>query len=143
MHPTIDEQLEGVARLVDAASAAVEDPPLAERLVAAAGTLRRLGASWTAVLPFLSHDNAEVVELLARLAPELPSTLAERAAALAGAPVDPLDAGAVHERNVALRGLLAEAVTALPVDASDARAAVARQARARIERDPFSSRSRR
>ena len=57
MRPTIEEQLDGVARLVEGAAGEVEDLPTAERLRTAAGTLRRIATSWDRGLPFLTWDN--------------------------------------------------------------------------------------
>lgn len=167
MHPTVDEQLDGIARLIEQAAGdltagdlAADDlaaGPMADRLRTAAGTLRRLAAAWPAVLPFLTWDNAATLRLLDTLG-EVPGSgvaaIAARAHAVAAAPLDPLDAAEVHARNLELRGLLAEAVRALPParppsegpsgddPARVARSSVAAHVRARIARDPSGGRPR-
>ena len=108
MHPTIDEQLDGIARLVEQAAGRIDDGPTAERLRTAAGTLRRIAGGWSAVLPYLTWDNAATLALLESLGDRRPGSGG------GGRPLDPLDAGAVHARNLELRALLAEAVRGLP-----------------------------
>jgi hypothetical protein len=155
VHPTIDEQLDGIARLVEQAAGRVDDVPTAERLRTAAGTLRRIGGSWWAVLPYLTWDNDSTLALLELLGggsdrhPGDPDRggaarggIAARTHEATAAPLDPLDVKAVHARNLELRALLAEAIRALPPAevgggaARAARAAVAAHVRERIARDP-------
>ena len=154
MHPTVDEQLDGIARLVDQAAGRLPeqfDAATADRLRTAAGTLRRLAAGWSGVLPYLTWDNAATLALLESLGDLCEGRadgLGDRARAVASAPLDPLDAAAVHARNLELRALLADAVRALPPPdgsgpASAARAAVAAHVRERIARDPSGGRPRR
>jgi hypothetical protein len=150
MHPTIDEQLDGVARLLQRVAGDLgPDDPTAERLRTAAGTLRRIAGSWAAMLPFLTWDNAATVALLDVLDEATGSAFGPRARTPAGEsaePPDPFDAEAVHARNLELRELLADAVRGLPPNAVDgadrARAAAAAHVRARIARDPSGGRAR-
>jgi hypothetical protein len=146
VHPTVDAQLDGIARLVEQAAGRLleqlDDAPTADRLRTAAGTLRRLAAGWSMILPYLTWDNQATLVLLESLG------RGDRARHVASAPLDPLDAAAVHARNLELRALLAEAVRALPAPdgsgpASAARAAVAAHVRERIARDPSGGRPRR
>ena len=70
MHPTVDEQLDGIARLVDQAAGRLQeqlDAATADRLRTAARTLRRLAAGWSRVLPFLAWDNAATLALVESL----------------------------------------------------------------------------
>jgi len=143
LHPTIDEQLEGIARLIERTADRHAADPSADRLRAAAGTLRRIAGSWAEVLPYLSGDNDAMVALLDRLSAELPDGAAARARALCAEKIDPLATRAVHDRNKALRGLLAEVVKTLPAEASAPRAAIGEHLRQRIARDPSSGRKRR
>ena len=74
MHPTPEEQLDAILRLVEGAAS---DSAIAEdsnaMLTDASRLIRRLQRSWSGRLPFLSHDNALAAELLTHLAPMLPS----------------------------------------------------------------------
>jgi len=143
LHPTIDEQLEGIARLIDRTMERHPDDPSVDRLRDAAGTLRRVANSWAAMLPFLSWDNAAMRALLEKLDAKPPRAVAARARASAAAERDPLDVRAAHDENKLLRGLLAEVVQALPPGAAAPRAEIAAHLRERIARDPFSGRGRR
>jgi hypothetical protein len=105
------------------------------------------------VLPYLTWDNAATLALLESLGEGAGSAdgagIADRAREVTGGPLDALDAGAVHARNLELRALLAEAVRGLrPAEvgggpASEARAGVAAYVRERIARDPSAGRPRR
>lgn len=143
MHPTIDEQLEGIARLIDRVAGRHPDDPSVDRLRTAAGTLRRIAGSWEAMPNFLSWDNESMVTLLETLGAQVPDGVATRARALTPSETDPPTVRTVHDRNKALRGLLAEVVQALPPDAAAPRAAIAAHLRERIARDPSSGRVRR
>lgn len=143
MHPTIDEQLEGIARLIERTAERYPGDPAFDRLRTATGTLRRIAASWDKMLPFFIWDNDEMSTLLANLEPDLPPTLSTRARALARAKIEPTALRHVHDQNKALRALLAEAVHALPPDASAPRGEIAGHFRERIARDPSSGRARR
>lgn len=142
MHPTPDEQLRAVLRLVDGASA---DPGLAEEtkaaLVDAGRLIRRLERSWSARLPFLTVDNELAAELLADLAPLLPSLQNEIEAAV-GAP-EPRDEPTAHAANKRFQDLLGRAVHLLPDDPSgdDGRARIVAHLRSRLAADPALNRT--
>ena len=141
MHPTIDEQLEGIARLIDRTLERHADDPSGDRLRTAAGTLRRIAVSWAEMLPFFTWDNAATSELLERLADQVPEEIASRIRAAPESAIDPLSARAAHDRNKELRGLLAEVIQALPPQSTAARAEIAAHLRERIARDPFAGRT--
>lgn len=129
MRPTIDEQLDGVRRLLDAVERDDGLSPASRELLTDAGRLvHRVRGSWATALPFLVEDNAGLAALLADL----------------GAPADtddhpaPTDVVAAAARNTALRGLLTETIRALPRDADGlaARARIAAYLRRRVDADP-------
>ena len=143
MHPTVDEQLRGVRRLLQIVAA--DDglsPAATEALADASRILRRLQSSWAQVPAFLASDNRATAAVLTEIAPLLPAELAADAVAMASGCAEPhladLDLAAVHERNKALRALLAQAVTALPHDDAGARArrVIAAHLCQRLARDP-------
>ena len=145
MHPTVDEQLRGIRRLLQIV---VADEPLSpsstEVLADATRMLRRLEASWGHVLAFLVADNQAMVGLLSDVAPLLGADLGtDIAATLAAHRAAPgqrdLDVGVAHERNMALRALLARAVTTLPDDDTgrSARVAITAHLRQRLDRHPM------
>lgn len=155
MHPTVDEQLRGVRRLLELAAA---DPGLragsASLLADAGRQLRRLEGTWAEVLPFLVADNRATAAVLADVAPLLDADLAEEVAgavartgtaALTEAERDGLDVAAAAARNDELRGLLSRAIAALP-EGDDpagrrAGAAIAAHLRRRLDADPTNARS--
>lgn len=143
MHPTIDEQLERIARLIERCAERHPGDPSIDRLRTAAGTLRRIAASWEAMPGFLRWDNRATQTLLEGLARHLPEAAAASTRALAAAEIDPTAVRAAHDHNKALRASLAKAVQALPADAPEARAVIAAHLRERIARDPSSGRARR
>ncbi len=132
MHPTAEEQLAGVRRLLEAV-AADEDLSTASaaRLTDAGRILRRLQASWAGVAPFLAADNDASAGLLAQLAPHMPVAAEEPEP-------EPDSAEDVDQRNRRLRGLLAETIPHLD---EDARRRVARHLRHRLDRDPTQRRA--
>ena len=144
MHPTVEEQLRGIARLL--AIVALDDalsPASAEALADATRMLRRMQATWRRVPAFLAHDNQATAAVLGEIAPLLPAEMAASVAAAVAAhpgesPLGDLDVVAVDERNQVLRALLAQAIAALPRDdaGTRARAAIAAHLRQRVERDP-------
>jgi len=136
-HPTIDEQLDGIARLIDRTVERLDTDPSADRLSAAAGTLRRIAGSWHAMAGYLSWDTEATLAVLEAHADVLPDGLTDRARRLAAEPADdPLDGRAAQDDNLAARDLLAEAVRSLPDDARAARTAFTSHLRERIARDP-------
>jgi hypothetical protein len=133
MHPTVDEQLRGIDRLLRAVAA--DDglsPDAAEALADASRMVRRLELSWPQTLNFLERDNRATEAVLADVAPLLPPEFAAASSRLGA------DSTTAHERNQALRGLLADAIVALPDGDNGARArtAIAAHLRERIDRNP-------
>ena len=141
VHPTIDEQLHGAQRLLDAVEA---DSQLStasqESLTNVRRLLKQVTRSWAGVLPFHVQDNATLTELLAHTAPLAGPTLS---AAIDGA-VNATPAGSglniavVSGRNAELRGLLARAIAELPrTTAGDiARTEIGNYLRDRVNADP-------
>ncbi len=149
MHPTVDEQLRGIGRLLEQVAAGSGlAPASADALDEARRRLRRLEGSWAQVLPFLTADNRATAELLAELAPLVAGALAHEVAAAAHeadrapTPAAALDVAAVAARNDELRALLATVIAALPGgDAGRAaRLAVVAHARRRLDADPLNAR---
>jgi hypothetical protein len=136
MHPTTEEQLTAVRRLLDEVAA---DPGVSEAsrraLTEAGRRLRRIERSGAARLPFLVRDNRECLALLGQLEPLAPG--------LAG-PLPVIDDAdehhepRAHELNKRLRGLLATAARRLPdKPGADAwRARLAAHLLRRIATDP-------
>lgn len=150
MHPTVDEQLRGIGRLLEQVAAGGGlAPASADALDEARRRLRRLEGSWAQLLPFLTADNRATAELLAELAPLVAGALAHEVAAAAAheaerapTPAATLDVAAVAARNDELRALLATVIAALPGgDAGRAaRLAVVAHARRRLDADPLNAR---
>jgi hypothetical protein len=133
VHPTVDEQLRGVGRLLQIVAADADlSPESTEALAEASRILRRLEASWPHMAPFLESDNRATAAILGHLAPLLPARLA------AAASRPDADTTPAHERNNVLRALLAEAIVALPSGQAGtrARADIAAHLRERIDRNP-------
>lgn len=132
MRPTIDEQLDGVLRLLDAVARDEGlSPPARDRLRDAGRLVRRVRGSWSSAQPFLVEDNATLSDLLRGL----------------GADVDELpdpdgpDLALVAARNERLRARLSETIRALPdpagsPDADGARARIGAYLRRRVDTDP-------
>lgn len=143
MHPTPDEQLRAIRRLVDGAAADPAIAPESEAMLTdASRLLRRLERSWARRLPFLVRDNELSGGLLAELAPQLSADLAaEIEVVTTSLPVN--DEAAAHEMNKRLQGLLGQAGHLLPDDADgDAgRARIADHLRARLAADPALNRT--
>jgi hypothetical protein len=135
MRPTIEEQLDGVQRLLGLATA---DPALscetAELLRNAQRLVARVAGSWATTLPFLVEDNVALAELLG------PDAQSGETGVPGAAPsdVDPTDVAAVVARNEALRAALSRLVHDLPdCPAGRARRAdIGRYLRRRIAADP-------
>lgn len=139
MRPTVEEQLQGIGRLLDAAVAESLPPAAADLLADASRRLRRLQRSCPKLNPFLTADNEDLTRVLAEIAALLPPGTIPVTAA-----VPSVDVGvdAANATNEALRGVLAHTVTTLPPgDAGDrARAAIAAHLRRRLRSDPFTGR---
>jgi hypothetical protein len=138
MHPTPEEHLAAVRRLIaHAMAAAPEATEAVAALTDADRILRRLHGSLSARLPFLVEDCRLARELLVSLESELPADLV---ADLGQVPAEgeltsePL----AHEADKTLRGLLARAVRALPdgPDGDQGRSRIADHLRQRLAADP-------
>lgn len=110
MRPTVNEQLEGVCRILESAIA----PELThghtqETLRSLIANVRMLGRAWHQLLPFLHWDNAAMADLLKDARDSVDAPLRGRIDdALAASPADSADALAAEARNDALRALLSE-----------------------------------
>jgi hypothetical protein len=121
MRPTIDEQLDGAARLLRLAEEDPEATPAVAELVRNARRLvERVGTSWSTALPFLRADNAQTAELLGVNEPGTEDATADLAAMAA--------------RNEELRAELTRRIRQLP--AGPDRAAIGEHLRARVAADP-------
>ena len=143
MHPTVEEQLAAIRRLVEAAAA---DPSMAEGpsalLIDASRQLRRLAGSWAGRFGFLQRDNREAVALLASLRDQLGTWVAE-ADRLEDAVRSATSENQAHDVNKSLRALLARAARELPdTEAGNAgRRALSAYLRDRVAADPALNRN--
>lgn len=142
MHPTPEEQLNAILRLIEDAAS---DSRMAEEpkaLLADAGRLiRRLERSWSSRLPFLTRDNELAIELLSEIGPLLP-VLQKKIDALAGTATQP-DEPSSHAVNKQCQELLSEAVHLLPDDSAgdNGRARIVAYLRSRLAADPALNRT--
>ncbi len=142
MHPTPEEQLRAIGRLVDGAAAVAEDVAASQAMLSEAGRLvRRLERSWSARLPFLIRDNELAAALLVEMSPSLDSLRAEIDAIVGSLPRT--DEPTAHSTNKALQDLLARAVHDLPDDPTGDRARdqIVAHLRSRLAADPSINRS--
>jgi hypothetical protein len=142
MRPTVAEQLRGLRRiLAEVVAPEVGAAYPADMLQGVIANLEMLERTVPAVAPFLAWDNDATASLLDAAAPLLGGDLAVAVAqARSWPPVDPLDVDALHARNVALRGLLADAVAPLAAGGEHTAAAydeVRAHLRARMARYPL------
>ena len=112
MRPTVEEQLLGTCRILDAlVSPCVTDPYARTLLEGLIGNLRMLTAALPAVPGFLRSDNRATAELIGKLqadvAPELAASIS---LALAQPEPDTADMSALDQRNIELRGLFSRAL---------------------------------
>jgi hypothetical protein len=128
MRPTVDEQLDGVLRLLDAV---VRDEDLSargrDRLRDAERLVRRVRGTWSTALPFLVADNTALEGLLRELGADL-----------AAAPEHGADVAAVAVRNEQLRERLSATIRVLPrpPHGDDARARIGAYLQHRVAADP-------
>lgn len=110
MRPTVNEQLEGMCRILETVVA----PDLAtghtlETLRSLIANMRMLGRAWHQLLPFLQWDNDAMLDLLKDARDSADAALRARIdEALAPRPADRADAFALEACNDALRALLCE-----------------------------------
>lgn len=142
MKPTIDEQLEGIARLVERVVERHPDDPSVSLLRNGTGTLRRMARAWSEILPFLTWDNRAMCALFDRFDADLPEAMRTELRALKKVGIDPLSARDVEARNRAFRAVLAHWVRSLPPGSELLRSAITTHCRDRIARDPSSGRTR-
>lgn len=141
MHPTIEEQLHGALRLLDAVAAESDLPTATQELLTnVRRLLGKVDRSWAAQLPFHTADNATLGELLKRTGSLVgPGLAAEVNAVVRSGPVgSPLDAPAVATHNAGLRTLLSRVITGLPrsPEADAARTEICGYLRHRVDVDP-------
>lgn len=142
MHPTPDEQLVAIERLImrgtEGTRRGAEPTTIEADLTDASRLTRRLMRSWARRLPFLERDNELAIELLSSLVSKQPDLTAQVTGAIRAR--ENADAGepSAHQLNKSLQMLLADAVHALPDDeAGDAdRARIAAHLRARLAANP-------
>ncbi|MGW4488497.1 hypothetical protein ACWEOE_32210 [Amycolatopsis sp. NPDC004368] len=135
MRPTIDDQLHGAQRLLDAVAT---DPGLSrdsrEQLANVRRLLTQVGRSWSVLLPFYTADNLTMAQLLTRCV-AAGSPLAAEVARV----TQPVESGTdVHraaERNAELRSLLSRVIARLPAGAP-ARREITEYLIRRVETDP-------
>jgi hypothetical protein len=119
MRPTIDEQLHALRRiLTDVVAPEVTAKYPSDILQSVIANLGELEANWSRWVAYLAWDNEHLAGVLMQVRPKVSAAVsAQIGDALAGAPDDPYDYGAVCVHNEALRA----AVTAVIRDArSDA-----------------------
>jgi len=125
MHPTVSEQLAGLAKaLADAVAPAVTDPYPADVLSGVIGSLDALARAVDELPRYLRWDAEETAALLRRIGVTPPP-----------APVD-ADLAAIETHHAAVRSMLESAIPAIRSD-PEADAATTAHFRARIDRFPI------
>lgn len=146
MQPTVDAELAGVRRSLDAIAAEYHlSPDVTRDLAAASRTLQRVERSWSRVLPYLASDSAATAEVLRSLVSLLDAPLrSDVEDALSAAESAPdaasLDVTVANARHEALRALLARAIADLPPGqhaAGPARARIAACLRESLDNRPW------
>ena len=138
MFPTVDEQLHQIRRiLTNIVAPDVKSTYPADTLREVIVALEMLERGWDQVLPFLAWDNEQMVVLLSEAMPLIGGELAARIRAATPATSEPTAAtAAVHQRNLELRALLADAVPRLTSHPEPYRR-VTEHLRQRLARYPF------
>ncbi len=141
MRPSLSEQLDGLARILDeVVGPHLDDPYAADILDGAGATLRALATAWHQVPAYLRWDTEVTAELLRAARPHLDPALGDRIdEALSSPPSDPLDVLGLESAQVEWRALLAESVPALGsgAGAADVRRRIADHMLERAERFPI------
>jgi hypothetical protein len=148
MRPDIDEQLTGIARILERVVApAVGDPYAADVLAGVTAVLDGIATGWADVAGFLAWDARETLALVAECAPALDTLddasltdVVAEARALAAAPPLPLDTRALAVHHTKARALLARVAPVLPE--GEPRARVTAHMRARVDRYPVRAQAR-
>jgi hypothetical protein len=131
MRPTVEEQLEGIRRILeDVVVPQVNDPYAADVLAGALATLEVLAEAGPGVVEFMRWDTAASLDVLAMVDVSPPT-----------APDDPLDLAAVAGHHAAVRALL-EASVPLIREHADADRAFVSLMEERCARYPFVARYR-
>lgn len=145
MRPTIDEQLDGVRRLLDGVGG---DDRLSaaskELLVNARRLVKHVRSSWAPMLPFLVEDNGTMTALLAGLSEMVPQMSVDIVAAVGpvaegGHPNrSDLNVTAAAARNAELRALLGHIIRELPrsPEGLAARIEIGSYLKRRVDTDP-------
>ena len=137
MRPDVDEQLSGIARILERVVApAVTDAYAADVLTGVTAVLDGIANGWADVAGFLAWDARETLALIVEHSPEL----AAEARSLAAEPPLPLDTRALADHHTQARALLARLAAELPE--GDARTRIAAHMRARVERYPIRAQAR-
>jgi hypothetical protein len=140
MRPTVDEQLDGVRRLLDLIDSEDELSPAARELLRnAARLVKQVRGAWASTLPFLVEDNARLTALLAGLPGVVPGVSVDIAPVVGAEQARPeIDVTVATRRNEELRSLLARAIQELPRTSGGlaARTEIGTYLRWRVEADP-------
>jgi len=145
MRPDVDEQLIGIAHILERVVApAVDDAHASDVLVGVTAVLQGIANGWADVASFLAWDARETLALLMAAEPVLTDArvadVAGNARALAAEPPMPLDTHALAEHHTQARALLARVAPVLPE--GEHRSRVAAHMRARVERYPIRAQAR-
>jgi GAF domain-containing protein len=120
MRPTIDEQLHALRRiLTDVVAPEVTAKYPSDILQSVIANLGELEANWSRWVAYLAWDNEHLAGVLAHAQPKASAAVsAQIGAALAGAPEDPYDYGAVCAHNEALRAAVTSVIRDARTDPS-------------------------
>ncbi len=110
MRPNVNEQLEGMCRILENALAPeLNNGYTLETLRSLIANVRMLGRAWHQLLPFLHWDNAAMLDLLREARGSADAARQARIdEALDTPPADATDALSAESRNDALRALLCD-----------------------------------
>lgn len=131
MHPNVNEQLEGMCRILETAIAPeLVNEHSQETLRGLISNVRMLGRAWHQLLPFLHWDNEAMHALLRAARKAATPTLSARIdEVLNAAPTDAADALAAEARNEMLRGVLCDCLDGPAELAADISAHLAERSR--------------
>ena len=110
MRPNVNEQLEGMCRILETAVAPeLNNGYTLETLRSLVANVRMLGRAWHQLLPFLHWDNAAMLDLLREARDSADAAQRVRLdEALSTPPADAADALSAETRNDELRALLCD-----------------------------------
>ncbi|HUP76241.1 MAG TPA: hypothetical protein VM282_24620 [Acidimicrobiales bacterium] len=120
MRPTIDEQLGALRRILsDVVAPEVTAKYPSDILAGVIANLGELEANWSRWVGHLAWDNEHLAGVLAQARPKVSASVsAQIGDALAGAPDDPYDHGAVCAHNEALRAAVVAVIRDSRTDVS-------------------------